>query len=161
MLKVDFNGIYRVNSKGQFNVPYGRYKNPKIVDKENLITVHNYLKNNDVQIFNGDFENCLKSAKKDDLVYFDPPYIPLTETANFTSYTKTGFDIYDQERLRDVFFSLSKKGVKVMLSNSDTPTTRSLYEGANIHEVKATRMVNSNAKKRGKVGELIITSYEV
>ncbi|MGQ5708926.1 DNA adenine methylase [Lactobacillus sp. PSON] len=159
MLKVDFNGLYRVNKKGQFNVPYGRYKNPKIADSDNINEVSNFLNATHNKIMNVDFEKAVMDAKENDFIYFDPPYIPLTETSDFTSYTSNGFNIKDQERLRDTFFNLSKKGVKVMLSNSDTPTTRELYASANLHEVQASRAINSVASKRGKVGELIITNY--
>ncbi|WEV51603.1 DNA adenine methylase [Lactobacillus sp. ESL0731] len=159
MLKVDFNGMYRVNSKGQFNVPYGRYKNPKIADYENIMTVSEYLNKKGVEIYHENFSETVQKADKGDLVYFDPPYIPLSETANFTSYTSEGFNNKDQEELRDLFFKLSNRGVNVMLSNSDTPKTREMYAKANIHEVQANRAINSNAKKRGKIGELIITNY--
>ena len=159
MLRVDFNGLYRVNSKNQFNVPYGKYKNPKIVDESTIRNISNYFNECDIHFKSGDFEDAVKTAVKDDFVYFDPPYIPLTETASFTSYTSDGFNIEDQKRLRDVFFGLSNSGVKVMLSNSDTELTRELYKKANIHEVQANRAINSIGSKRGKVGELIITSY--
>ncbi|WEV37465.1 DNA adenine methylase [Lactobacillus sp. ESL0677] len=159
MLKVDFNGMYRVNSKGQFNVPYGRYKNPKIADYENIMTVSEYLSKKGVEIYQENYSEAVQKAEKGDLVYFDPPYIPLSETANFTSYTSEGFNNKDQEQLRDLFFKLSNSGVNVMLSNSDTPKTREMYAKANIHEVQANRAINSNAKKRGKIGELIITNY--
>lgn len=159
MLKVDFNGLYRVNSKGEFNVPYGRYKNPKIANEENICAVSDYFNNNEIKMLTGDYSTATESAKKDDFVYFDPPYIPLTETASFTSYTKEGFGLVQQEQLRDRFNDLSAKGVNVMLSNSDTPLTRELYKDANIHEAQASRSINSVASKRGKVSELIITSY--
>lgn len=159
MLKVDFNGLYRVNSKGQFNVPYGKYENPKIVDAENIINVSKYFNNNDISILEGDFSSAIKLAENNDFVYFDPPYIPLNVTSNFTAYTADGFNEEDQIRLRDIFFNLANKGVKVMLSNSDTKLTRKLYKDASIHEVKVGRSINSNSSKRGKVNELIITSY--
>lgn len=159
MLKVDFNGLYRVNKKGQFNVPYGRYKNPKIADKNTLFAAKEFFNNTKNEIISGDFEKAVKTAKKSDFVYFDPPYIPLTETADFTSYTSKGFSMGDQVRLKEVFFELANKGVNVMLSNSDTPITRELYKDVNIHEVQATRAINSVANKRGKIDELIITSY--
>lgn len=159
MLKVDFNGLYRVNKKGQFNVPYGRNKNPKIADRENIMAVSNYFKSCNIDFLSGDFEEAVQGVKENDFIYFDPPYIPLSSTANFTSYTEDGFSFDDQKRLRDTFFRLSNIGAYVMLSNSDTPLTRELYAGANIHEVSASRTINSNAKKRGKVGELIITNY--
>lgn len=159
MLKVDFNGLYRVNSKGQFNVPYGRYKNPKIANAENIMTVSAYFNSAKITFLNEDFADAVNTAAKNDFVYFDPPYIPVSVTSSFTSYTADGFGMNDQERLRDLFFALQQKGVKVMLSNSDTELTRDLYQGANFHEVQASRSVNSDSSKRGKIGELIITSY--
>lgn len=159
MLRVDFNGLYRVNSKGQFNVPYGRYKNPKIADRENIMSVSSYFNNANVTFYNGDFEAAVADVKEHDFVYFDPPYIPLTETAAFTSYTSDGFGLEEQERLRDLFFKLSDKGAYVMLSNSDTPLTRELYKDGNIHSVQASRAINSKASKRGKVGEVVVTNY--
>ncbi len=121
MLRVDFNGLYRVNSKNQFNVPYGRYKNPKIVDKEFIESISEYLNNNSIKIMSGDFEKAVKEAQDGDFVYFDPPYIPLSETSAFTSYTHEGFSYEDQVRLRDCFKQLDSKGVFVMLSNSSSP----------------------------------------
>ena len=159
MLKVDFNGLYRVNKKGQFNVPYGRYKNPKIADHDVLVEIQKFFNRTENKIICGDFERAVEDTEKGDFVYFDPPYVPLTDTSDFTSYTSEGFGLEDQKRLRNVFYSLGEKGVKVMLSNSDTPITREIYKNANIHEVQATRAINSVAKKRGKVGELIITNY--
>lgn len=159
MLKVDFNGLYRVNKKGEFNVPYGRYKNPKIADYETIMSASNYFNKADVKILNGDFSKAVKDAQTGDFVYFDPPYVPVTLTSAFTSYTAEGFNLKEQERLRDLFFSLDKRGVKVMLSNSDVPTVRELYKDANIHSVEANRFINSKSDKRGKVGEVIITNY--
>ena len=159
MLRVDFNGLYRVNSKGQFNVPYGRYKNPRIVNEEDILAVSHYFNTNNVNILCGDFSISVENAERNDLVYFDPPYIPLNSSSNFTSYTKEGFDLSDQKRLSNTFFKLADKGVHVMLSNSDTEITRELYKGANIHSVEANRAINSKGSKRGKVGELIVTSY--
>lgn len=159
MLRVDFNGLYRVNKKGQFNVPYGRNKNPKIVDRENIMAVSNYFNSCNIDFLSGDFEDSVQEVQENDFVYFDPPYIPLSSTSNFTSYTECGFSLDDQKRLRDTFFRLSNIGAHVMLSNSDTPLTRQLYAGANFHEVSALRNINPYEKTRGKVGELIITNY--
>lgn len=159
MLKVDFNALYRVNKKGQFNVPYGRSKNPKITDHENIMAISNYFNSCNIDFLSGDFEDAVQGVKESDFVYFDPPYIPLSSTANFTSYTEDGFSFEDQKRLRDTFFRLSSIGAHVMLSNSDTPLTRELYANANIHEVSVLRNISSNAKTRGKIGELIITNY--
>ena len=163
MLRVNFNGLYRVNSKNQFNVPYGRYKNPKILDVELITDISKYLNKNDITILNGDFEKCVESAKAGDFVYFDPPYAPVSATSAFTSYTHEGFGTEEQIRLRDVFVDLTQKGVKVMLSNSDVGAIRELYEnieGVNITVVNATRMINSDASKRGKINELIIRNYQ-
>lgn len=161
MLRVNFNGLYRVNSNNQFNVPYGKYKNPKILDKDNLREISKYLNNNNISILNGDFEDAIKDAKKGDLVYFDPPYVPLSPTENFTGYTADGFGYTEQVRLRDVFVELDKRGVYVIISNSSADLVYELYKpvAKKIIEVGATRMINSNAKKRGKVNELLIANF--
>lgn len=161
MLRVNFNGLYRVNSKNQFNVPYGRYKNPKIVDKPLLHDISKYLNNNDIVILEGDFESAVASAKFGDFVYFDPPYAPKSATSNFTSYTNEGFDRAEQERLRDIFIELANRGVNVMLSNSDVGAIHDLYSNipnVDIKVVRANRMINSKVNKRGKINELIIRS---
>ncbi|MEB6215906.1 DNA adenine methylase [Mammaliicoccus sciuri] len=162
MLRVNFNGLYRVNSKNQFNTPYGRYSNPKIVDRENLLTISQYLNNNDIEILNTDFEEAVKTAKKGDFCYFDSPYVPLTQTSNFTNYTASGFGLDEQERLRDVFVELDKRGVYVMLSNSDSPIVHELYKDYKntTHIVSASRMINSKSDGRGKVNEVVITNYK-
>lgn len=163
MLRVNFNGLYRVNSKNQFNVPYGRYKNPKIVDEELLFNISEYLNSGDILIKNDDFKNVVKDAQEGDFVYFDPPYIPISETSSFTSYTQDGFGLKEQKDLRDCLVELTKRKVKVMISNSDVPLIYDLYgdiEGVNIHKVYANRAINSNSKKRGKIGEVIIRNYE-
>lgn len=162
MLRVNFNGLYRVNSKNQFNTPYGRYSNPKIVDRENLLTISHYLNNNDIEILNTDFEEAVKTAKKGDFCYFDSPYVPLTTTSNFTSYTASGFGLDEQERLRDLFVELDKRGVYVMLSNSDSSIVHELYKDykETTHLVSASRMINSKGDGRGKVNEVVITNYK-
>lgn len=159
MLRVCFNGMYRVNSKNQFNVPYGRYKNPKIVNEKLLENISEYLNSSNILIQNEDFEEVIKTCKAGDFVYFDPPYIPLNETSSFTSYTNEGFSYADQIRLRDVFSELTKKNVYCMLSNSYSPLTLELYKEFNIHEVKAKRNINSIASKRGEISEVIVTNY--
>lgn len=161
MLRVNFNGLYRVNSKGQFNVPYGRYKNPKIANPENIFSVSEYLNKNQVLMYNRDFEEAVEQASSGDLVYFDPPYAPVNETSSFTAYTANGFDEADQIRLRDLFVALDKKGVHVMLSNSSVPLIHELYSDYNytIDIVGATRMINSKSSGRGKVDEVIITNW--
>ncbi|HRU39583.1 MAG TPA: DNA adenine methylase, partial [Candidatus Goldiibacteriota bacterium] len=145
--KTCFNGLYRVNSKGKFNVPFGRYNNPLICDSENLNAVNNALAN--TELVNGDFTIALEYAEKGDFVYFDPPYQPVSKTANFTGYTKNSFGEKDQQRLAEVYKKLDKRGCKLMLSNSDVKFIRGLYKGYRIEIVKAKRMINCKAAKRG------------
>lgn len=155
--KTCYNGLYRVNNGGTFNTPFGRYKNPKICDEENLRAANFALQN--VQLLTSDFGAISELASVGDFVYFDPPYHPLSETANFTSYTKNGFKKEDQVRLRDTFANLAKKGCQVMLSNSDTEFIRGLYKDFNIHTVYAKRYVNSNPDHRGEITEIVVTNY--
>ena len=160
MLRVDFNGLYRVNSKNQFNVPYGRYKNPKIVDENLVSAISTYLNNNQIEIKKGDFEKAVLDVQPGDFVYFDPPYIPLSETSAFTSYTHEGFSYDDQVRLRDTFKKLSDTGAYVMLSNSSSFLVEELYRDCNIHYVEATRTNGAKSSSRGKISEIIVTNYE-
>lgn len=162
MLRVDFNGLYRVNSKNQFNVPYGKYQNPKIVDIDLLTKINKYLNDADIKILQGDFELAVSEAKEGDFVYFDPPYAPVSPTSSFTSYTHEGFDIWDQKRLKDVFLKLTNRNVKVMMSNSDVELIHELYgqiDNVDIKIVGANRMINSRSSGRGKVNEVIIRNY--
>ena len=152
-----FNGLYRVNSKGQFNVPFGRYSNPKLLDQENLLLCSEALQG--VDLSEGSFEERLAEASEGDFVYFDPPYAPRSETSNFTSYTEAGFGTDMQEKLRDTCLDLDKRGVKFMVSNSDTPIARELYQGFSVVTVEASRSINSKADGRGKINELIISNY--
>jgi DNA adenine methylase len=153
-----FNGLYRVNQKGHFNVPFGRYTNPTICDEGNLRAVSKVLKSKGVSVLVADFVDAVKKAHEGDVVYFDPPYVPLSTTSDFTTFTKGGFGTADQVRLRDCFKSLEERGVHVLLSNSDAPMVRELYKGFRVSKVKAPRRVNSKGNKRGDVGELIISS---
>jgi len=158
--KTCFNGLYRVNSKGQFNVPLGRYTNPSIVNKENLISVSKILQSKNIAIRCQDFEAILDEAKKDDYVYFDPPYQPVSKTANFTSYTKCEFTYDDLKRLANVCQKLDKKDCKVLLSNSNTKEVRKLFSSKwKVVEVSANRAINSNSKKRTGHTELLIKNY--
>jgi DNA adenine methylase len=155
-----FNGMYRVNSKGGFNVPFGKYSNPLICDEENLGKVSKALQN--VIIKQQDYKEVLKKAKKGDFIYFDPPYYPISKTASFTSYTKETFLEKEQIELRDTFLELRKRGCFVMLSNSDTLFINKIYsgiKGVRITKVQAGRMINSNASKRGKITEVLVTNY--
>jgi len=137
--KTAFNGLYRVNSKGGFNVPFGKYDNPKILDGQNLMLVHRALQKDD--LYCGDFGIVLKNARKDDLVYFDPPYAPISKTANFTGYTKNSFVENDQERLFKTFKALDHKGCFVMLSNSYSDYTNDLYAEFEPETVLASRAI--------------------
>lgn len=152
-----FNGMYRVNSKGEFNVPFGHYKNPRILDENNLINCSHLLQRTEIK--QADFSEVLKKVKKGDFVYFDPPYVPLSETSSFTSYTKDGFDIDMQFKLRDVCNELDSMGVKFLLSNSDTKLVNELYENYNIKKVFASRQINANADGRGKITEVLVRNY--
>jgi len=161
--KTCYNGLFRVNSQGQFNVPYGRYKKPNIINEEILRATSMFLNKKGVNIFHGDFSDAVKSAKKGDFIYFDPPYAPLVEDAqSFTGYTLNGFGYEEQLRLRDLFIELDKKGCYVMLSNSSSNIIHELYEDyrETTEIVKASRSVNSNASGRGKVDEVLIMNYD-
>ena len=152
-----FNGMYRVNSKGEFNVPFGHYKNPRIVDENNLINCSNLLQRTEIR--HADFSEILTKVQESDFVYFDPPYVPLNETSSFTSYTKDGFDIDMQLKLRDVCDELDSIGVKFLLSNTDTKLVNELYENYNIKKVFASRQINANADGRGKITEVLVRNY--
>ena len=155
--KTCFNGLYRVNKSGQFNSPFGTYSNPKIVDSENILSVHKFLINNKITIESKDFSTSLKSAKKGDFVYIDPPYD--TDTGNFTAYTNDGFDRFQQRFLSLTCERLHKDGVKFMMSNAPTDFILDEYSDYNIEYVNAKRLINSKTSKRSEVKELIITNY--
>lgn len=153
--RTGFNGLYRVNRSGRFNVPLGRYANPNICDVGNLTLVSQVLQN--AEIRHEGFEAVFDRAESGDLVYFDPPYVPRSTTSSFTSYTAKGFNLPEHERLRDIARALKHKGVHVMLSNSDTPVVRELYsKGFEMEQVFMGRAINSRANNRGAVPELVI-----
>jgi DNA adenine methylase len=155
-----YNGLYRENSRGLFNVPFGRYKNPTICNEEKLKAAARALK--DVRLVAGDFAETVASAAAGDLVYFDPPYVPLTSTSSFTSYDKRGFGEADHLRLCAEVKRLSSIGCSVMLSNSDTQVVRELYRGPQFRliPIKARRNINSKGNRRGAVSELLILNYD-
>jgi len=159
--KTCFNGLYRVNKKGQFNVPLGRYTNPNIVNKENLTGVSKILQSKKITISCRDFAAVLGDAKKGDLIYFDPPYQPVSKTANFTSYTHRDFIEDDLERLADLGDQLNSKGCHVLLSNSNSKTVKDFFSKKHwkISSINANRAINSNAKKRTGHKEIIIKNY--
>ncbi len=155
--KTCFNGLYRENLKGDFNVPIGRYKAPRIFDRENLELVSAHLQG--VELHVGSFEKVLDRVSPGDFVYFDPPYVPISATSSFTNYSKGGFTSQHQHQLADLFTKLAERGCFVMLSNSDCGFVRELYSKWRCEVVSASRCINSRATKRGPINELVIMSY--
>jgi DNA adenine methylase len=155
--KTCYNGLYRVNRKGQFNVPMGRYRNPRILDEKELRQASQALQHTEIEV--ADFREVVRCAKAGDFVYIDPPYHPLTLTANFTSYTQAIFGEPEQRDLARVFRDLDRKGCKVMLSNSWTPFILDLYRDFTRLEVKANRAINSDPARRGKISEVVVLNY--
>ena len=155
--KTCFNGLYRVNSKGHFNVPFGTYNDPTILDEANLRACSEALQRAVIQ--SGNFEQVLEIAEKGDFIYFDPPYAPTSATSDFTSYSKDGFDDAAQELLLLVCLQLNQRGVKWMVSNSNTTLIQELYRGFKIEPVGASRAINSKGAKRGTVVELLIRNF--
>lgn len=161
-----YNGLYRVNSKGEFNSPMGDYVNPTICDESNLFAVSRVLAMAEVK--RADFTQIAKDIKAKSFVYFDPPYRPISKTASFKAYSKHEFGDTEQQKLANVFSDLDRRGVKVMLSNSDPKNVDprdnffdDLYKGFTIVRVPAKRMINSNARKRGEINEIVVTNYAV
>lgn len=152
--RAGYNGLYRVNRTGQFNVPFGRHRRPRICDPARLKAVAAALAN--VELVAGDFEPAVATARPGDFVYFDPPYVPISATSSFTGYAQKGFNLADQERLAALLRDLMGRGVAALLSNSDCPTTRSLYDGLHPRQVSVRRPINSVAGRRGAVGELLV-----
>ena len=159
--KTCFNGLYRVNSKGKFNVPLGRYTNPNIVNRENLTAVSKFLQSDKIKIACRDFESILNDAKKGDFVYFDPPYQPVSDTANFTSYTHRDFTEDDLQRLADLANQLNSKGSHVLLSNSNTKIVKKIFSSKKwkVKEIAVNRAINSNSQKRTGHKEVLIKNY--
>jgi len=159
--KTCYNGLYRVNSSGQFNVPFGNYKNPKILDKENILDIHNFMVKSNVKITNLDFDSAVKKAKKGDIIYFDPPY-DYEDQEGFVNYIKEGFTREDLVRLKNTCDNLIKKGCLVLISNNDTKFVRSLFKGDNFEivyetqNIYANRTINSNVKMRKNAKEVLI-----
>jgi DNA adenine methylase len=152
-----YNGLYRVNSQGQFNVPFGNYKNPRICDAHGLRAASLALQRANLRL--ADFETAVEETQRGDLIYFDPPYQPLSKTSSFTAYTSDRFGEEEQRRLARIFRDLDRRGCYVMLSNSSAPLIRELYSEYNLIEVLANRAINSKANGRGKIVELLITNF--
>lgn len=157
--KTCYNGLYRVNRKGEFNAPFGRYRNPCIVDEAGIRAVNRFLNRRPVRILNTDFEMAVAGARAGDFVYFDPPYDPVSSSASFTAYQQSGFGPNEQRRLARVVHDLTRRGCRVMLSNSATDFIRSLYKDLRVMRVAATRRINSVASGRGEIDELLVLNY--
>lgn len=158
--KTCFNGLYRENSKGEFNVPFGRYKNPKILDEENLISVSKYLNSIEIQIYNKDYKDICFLAEKGDFIYLDPPYHPISRTSSFTKYTKYDFTEKEQIELSKIFREMDKKGCYIILSNSNTEFIKQLYKNYEIIPIQANRFINCKPEKRRKDSiEILIKNF--
>lgn len=157
--KTCYNGLFRVNSSGEFNTPFGSYKNPNIVNAATLRAVSNFFKNNDIQILSGDFADALAMLPEKSFVYLDPPYDPVSSSAAFTGYTSGGFGKEEQIRLRECCDELNRRNIKFLLSNSDTQFIREQYAAYTIETVQATRNINSKGDKRGSVNEVLVYNY--
>lgn len=158
--KTCYNGLFRVNNAGEFNTPFGRYKEPNIVNEITIKAVSAYLNQANVTILQGDFETSLQNIPRDAFVYFDPPYDPVSDSASFTGYTQGGFNRQEQIRLKRICDDLNNKKIKFLLSNSCTDFILDLYDDYQINEIRANRFINSNADKRGMVSEVLIRNYE-
>ena len=161
-----FNGLYRVNKAGKFNVPIGNYKNPTICDEENLRNLSELIQN--VQFQYGDYRRSMQYVTENTFVYFDPPYRPLNVTSGFTSYTKEDFNDDNQRELATFYRELNQRNAKLMLSNSNPKNTNrkdtffdNIYQGFNIDEIYASRMINANSNGRGKISEILVTNYNM
>lgn len=157
--KTCYNGLYRVNNAGEFNTPFGRYKNPNIVNEPTLRAVSNYLNKANIRIYEGDYESVLKTLPTKSFVYLDPPYHPISPTSNFTGYIQGGWTEKNQIRLKEACDNLNQRGIKFLLSNSSASFIEELYSDYIITRVKASRFINSDAEKRGPVDEFLIRNY--
>jgi DNA adenine methylase len=153
-----FNGLYRVNKSGQFNVPFANYKNPNFIQTDKILKDSKVLSN--TEIYHSGFEEVLTKAKKGDFIYLDPPYVPKDVYSDFKRYNKEQFHLTDHEKLADLYNKLTERGCYVMLSNSDTPFTRELYKKWRVDTVYAKRLINKDATKRGEITEIIVTNYD-
>ena len=158
--KTCYNGLYRVNSAGQFNSPYGKYKNPNIVNELVVRAMSKYFNENSITIKNGDYKEVLKGLRKGTFVYLDPPYMPISTSSSFTGYTENGFNEDKQRELKEECDKLNKKGIKFLQSNSDCEFIRELYKDYNIKIIRAKRSINSKGNSRGEINEVLIYNYE-
>lgn len=158
--KTCYNGLYRVNSKGHFNTPYGRYKNPNIVNEQLILEMSDYFNKKDIRIMNVDYKEALKYLRKGTFIYFDPPYLPISPSSSFTGYTENGFNLEHQIELKEQCDKLNKRGIRFLLSNSDHPIIRDLYKDYHIKTIQAKRTINSKANKRGEINEVLVFNYD-
>ncbi|MDO7787344.1 DNA adenine methylase [Desulforamulus aquiferis] len=158
--KTCYNGLFRVNRAGEFNAPFGKYRNPNIVNEITLRAVNNYFNKAKITFLNGDFEDVVKGIRKGSFVYFDPPYDPVSSSANFTGYDKGGFNRAEQERLKKLCDTLNNKGVKFLLSNSATDFIKHLYRDYRVEIIQAKRAINSKGELRGEVDEVLVRNFE-
>ncbi len=154
--KTCYNGLYRVNASGQFNAPYGKYKNPNIVNAPVIRAMSAYFNENDITLLQGDYKDALKRARRGSFVYLDPPYMPVSHSSSFTGYTHNGFGYQQQQELKKECDKLREKGIRFLQSNSDCPAIRELYKDYTIITVQAKRAINSNAAKRREINEVLI-----
>lgn len=159
--KTCYNGMFRVNNSGQFNVPFGNYKNPRIVNEKGIKAISNYFNKNNITLKTGDYRKALSRIGTQSFVYIDPPYYPLSETSSFTGYIEGGWSKQQQEELKDFCDKLDSKGIRFLLSNSSTAFITNLYRDYNTRTVQATRMVNSKVNGRGLVDEVLICNYDI
>lgn len=159
--KTCYNGLFRVNSQGQFNAPFGRYKNPNIVNAEVLKAVSDYFNKNDIRIYQKSFEELIDTIPAGSFVYLDPPYDPISDTSCFTGYNINGFNREDQKKLKNFCDELNNRKIKFLLSNSSTDFIKNLYSKYKISDVKAPRAINSISTKRGEISEVLIQNYDI
>jgi len=159
--KTCFNGLFRVNSQGQFNTPYGKYINPNIINKPSIMALHNYLNENDIKIMQGDYKESLKNLPENSFVYLDPPYLPISSSSSFTGYTDNGFSLEDQIELKHQCDLLNKQGIRFLMSNSNHKKIHELYSSYHVDDtVSAKRNINSKGNLRGHINEVLIKNYE-
>ena len=159
--KTCFNGLFRVNSSGEFNSPWGKYKNPNIVNETSIKAVSKYLNKANISIRCGDYRDALIRIRKGAFVYLDPPYMPISSSSSFTGYTAGKFGEEEQRQLKEQCDILNERGVKFLLSNSSCDFIEELYSGYKIEKVKAKRNINSKAEKRGEIDEVLVRNYEL
>lgn len=159
--KTCYNGLFRVNSSGEFNSPWGRYNNPNITNETTIMALHTYLNKANITIKCGDYRDALRGVRKGAFVYLDPPYMPVSSSASFTGYTAGGFGEQEQIALKEQCDLLNAKGIKFLLSNSACPFIEELYKNYTIEYVNAKRMINTNPKKRGEIKEVLVRNYEL